>query len=197
MTLDFLSSIFPGWAVMSLDGMIFPFHSLLDLLDGVLAFWICSLKIFKSLQNYWHRIIDITRIKETKNWTFWTFFRSYSELLSKIGELSSQEYVSEGISHPVFYGDLVYKLKRAKGVENFVSSGSKIASTTFDVKSWPSNFREDNRFCGWPWYIPFLKRCVLTNKMVGTVWRPCPTLLRWDSRQDPDSRPLSLLVGTS
>ena len=29
--------------------------------------------------------------------------RSYSDLLSKFGEISFQEYVTEGISHPVFY----------------------------------------------------------------------------------------------
>ena len=40
------------------------------------------------------------------------FFRSYSDLLSKFGEIPFQEYVTEGISHPVFYGDLVYKLRR-------------------------------------------------------------------------------------
>ena len=41
--------------------------------------------------------------------TFGKFFRSYSDLLSK-----SCEYVSERISHSVFYGDLVYKLRRVK-----------------------------------------------------------------------------------
>ena len=51
---------------------------------------------------------------------------SYSDLLSKFGEISFQEYVSEGISHPVFYGDLVYKLRRVKCEGNFVSSCSKI-----------------------------------------------------------------------
>ena len=35
------------------------------------------------------------------------FFGSYFELSSKFGE-----YVSEGISQPVFYDDLVYKLRR-------------------------------------------------------------------------------------
>ena len=40
--------------------------------------------------------------------------------------ISFQEYVSKGITHPVFYGDLVYKLRRVKGKENFISSGSKI-----------------------------------------------------------------------
>ena len=39
--------------------------------------------------------------------TFGNFFRSYSELLSKLGDMSFQEYIFKGISHPVFYGDLV------------------------------------------------------------------------------------------
>ena len=32
----------------------------------------------------------------------------------------------EGVSHPVFYGDIVYKLRRVNGAANFVSSFSKI-----------------------------------------------------------------------
>ena len=39
-------------------------------------------------------------------------------LLSKFGDISFQEYVSKGISHPVFYGDLVYKLRRVKDTPN-------------------------------------------------------------------------------
>ena len=54
------------------------------------------------------------------------FLRSYSELLSKFGDISFQEHLWKGISHPVFYGDLVYKLRRVKHTLNFISSGSKI-----------------------------------------------------------------------
>ena len=36
------------------------------------------------------------------------------------------KFVSEGISHPVFYGDLVYKLSRVKSAADIVSSGWKI-----------------------------------------------------------------------
>ena len=46
--------------------------------------------------------------------TFGKFFKSYSELLLKYGDISFKEYLSKGISHPVFYGDLVYKLMRVK-----------------------------------------------------------------------------------
>ena len=58
--------------------------------------------------------------------TFGKFFRSYTELLSKFCAISFQEYGSNGITHPVFYGDLVYKLRRVKNKTNFISSGSKI-----------------------------------------------------------------------
>ena len=58
--------------------------------------------------------------------TFGNFFRSCSELLSKFGAISFLEYVSKGITHPVFYGGLVYKLRRVKGEANFISSRSKI-----------------------------------------------------------------------
>ena len=53
-------------------------------------------------------------------------FGSYSDLFSKFGEMSFQEYVSEGISYPVFNDDLVYKLGRVKCEVNFVSLGSNI-----------------------------------------------------------------------
>ena len=46
---------------------------------------------------------------------------SYSDVLPKFCEFWIQEYVSEGISRPVFYGDTIYKLRRVKGTANFVS----------------------------------------------------------------------------
>ena len=58
--------------------------------------------------------------------TFGNFFRSYSELLSKFGAIRFQEYVTKGISDPVFYGDLVYKLRRVRGSTNFIVSRTKI-----------------------------------------------------------------------
>ena len=58
--------------------------------------------------------------------SFGKFFRSYFDLLSQFGEISFQNFFSEEISHPVFFGDRVYKLKRVKCEANFVSSGSII-----------------------------------------------------------------------
>ena len=87
---------------------------------GIAQFLISFLKILKSIQNYWHRVTDITSfgkrlessLGHTQNFLF--------------GAISFQEYVSKGITHLVFYGDLVYKLRRVKGEANFISSGSKI-----------------------------------------------------------------------
>ena len=116
--------------------------------------------------------------------TFGKFFRSYSGLLSKFGGISFKEYDSVGISHPVFYCDLVYKLRRVKCEVNFVSSGSEIAKRlrrrnydqviikrTLDFVLGPSTAL----------YRSFLKQCTLTNKAVGTIWRTCPNLFRGDN----------------
>ena len=98
---------------------VVTFRSWLDSLGVVLAFWISILKLFKSYLTQGYRYHELR--KECGK-----FFRSYSELLSKFGKISFQEYVSEGISHPVFYGDPVYILRRVKDAANSVSPGSKI-----------------------------------------------------------------------
>ena len=129
--------------------------------------------------------------------TFGKCFRSYSELLSKFGDILFQEYVSKGISHPVFYGYLVYKLRRVKDTPNFISSGSKIVKRlrrrqydtliierTIGLVLGPSTAL----------YKPFLKHCTLTNKAVGTIWQALSKPPQ--RRQGPDLRPLWLLVGT-
>ena len=90
----------------------------------------------------------------------------------KFGDISFQEYVFKGISHPVFYGDLVYKLRRVKDTPNFISSGSKIVKrlrrrqydpliieTTIGLVLGPCT-----ALCRL-----FLKHCTLTNKAVGTL----------------------------
>ena len=105
--------------------------------------------------------------------------------------------VSKGISHPVFYGDLDYKLRRVKDKPNFISSGSKIVKRlrrrqydpliiekTIGPVLGPSTALNE----------PFLKHCTLTNKAVGTIWRALSKPPQ--RRQGPDLRPLWLLVGT-
>ena len=124
--------------------------------------------------------------------TFGNFFRSYSELLSKFGEISFKDYVSQGI----FYGDLVYKIRRVKGEANFISSGTKIVKLLRRRQYDPAMIERTICLVLGPFtalYRSFLKRCNLT-KAVGTIWRALSKPPQ--RRQGPDPRPLWLLVGT-
>ena len=99
------------------------------------------------------------------------------------GDISFQEYVFEGISHPVFYGHLVYKLRRVKDPPNFISSGSKIVKRLRRRQYDPLIIeRTIGLVLAWPLYRPFLKHCTLTNKAVGIGLYdgPRPNLLRGD-----------------
>ena len=129
--------------------------------------------------------------------TFGKFFRSYSELLSKFGDISFQEYVTKGISHPVFYGDLVYKLRRVKDTPNFISSGSKTVKCLRRRRYDPLTIERTICLVLGPstaLYGPFIKHCTLTNKAVGTIWRALSKPPQ--RRQGPYLCPLWLLVGT-
>ena len=104
--------------------------------------------------------------------TFGKFFKSYSELLSKFGAISFQEYVSKGIIHPVFYGDLVYKLRRVKSDTNFILSGSKIVKRLGRRQHDPVIIERTIGLVVGPFtalYRSSLKRRTLTNKAVRTI----------------------------
>ena len=110
---------------------------------------------------------------------------------------SFQEYVTKRISHPVFYGDLVYKIRRVKDTPNFISSGSKIVKRLRRRQYDPLVIERTIGLVLGPstaLYGPFLKHCTLTNKAVGTIWRALSKPPQ--RRQGPDLRPLWLLVGT-
>ena len=190
MTSDFLLLISNSWVVTFPDShhTVFTCRSWLDLLDVVLAFWISILKMSKLPQNCWPRVIDITSFEKhlessldhTPN-----FRRNLVVFRSK--------NMSKGISHPVFYGDLVYKLRRVKDTPNFISSGLKIVKRlrrrqydqliierAIGLVLGPSTAL----------YKPFLERCTLINKAVGTIWRALAKPLQ--RLQGPDLCPLWL-----
>ena len=131
--------------------------------------------------------------------TFGKFFRSYSELLSKFGAIPFQEYVSKGISHPVFYGDLVYKLRRVRGSTNCIASGTKIVKRLRRWQYDPGIIENTIGLVLGPttaaMYRLFLKHCTLTNKAVGTTWR---ALSKPPQRRQGSELccPLWFLVGT-
>ena len=127
MTSGFLWLISPGSVVVFLSShhKEFIFRSWFDLLDVVLALVFDFHSKGKDLQITSGILAQGCGCRRLRV-AFRKFFRSYSELLSKFGAISFEEYVSQGITHPVFYGDLVYKLRRVKGEANFILSGSKI-----------------------------------------------------------------------
>ena len=181
----------------------FTFRSWLDLLVILLALWISIsrfLELAMSLLDFspWIPLgtFSICIVKSSNHFktidpglqislaskNIWKVFRSYSELLSKFGEISFQEYVSDGISHPVYYGDLVYKLRRIKGAASFVSSGSKIVKHIRRRKYEPVIIERNNSLVLGPstaLYRSVLDHCTLANSVMRTIW------------------PLWLLVGTA
>ena len=77
-----------------------------------------------TVSDFHSKNLQITSKLLTQGYRYHNLLKNYgkfSYLLSKF-EISLQKYVSEGISQPVFYGDLVYKLRRVKCEANFVSS---------------------------------------------------------------------------
>ena len=126
-TSDFLSLISLGCVVTSPDSnrTVFIFRSWFDLLGIAAAFWISILKIFKLLQNYWHKVINITSSKNiwkvlkiilrTSVKIWWSIFRyMYKNMCQKESLIRSSTVI------------LVYKLRRVKDTPNFISSGSEI-----------------------------------------------------------------------
>ena len=95
------------------------------------------------------------------------------------------------------YGDLVYKLRRAKDTPNFISSGSKIVKRLRRRQYDPLIIERTIGLVLGPstaLYGPFRKHCTLTNKAMGTIWWALSKPPQ--RRQGPDLRPLWLLVGT-
>ena len=98
--------------------------------------------------------------------------------------ISFQEYLSKGISHPVFYGDRVYKLRRVKDTPNFISSGSKIVKRLPRRQHDPVIIERTIGLVLGPstaLYEPFLKYFTLTNKAERTLWSLSPLIVSRDS----------------
>ena len=110
-------------------------------------------------------------------------------LINNVGKISFQEYLLEGISHPVFYGDLVNKIRRVKCEANFVSSGSKIVKRLRSRKYDPVIIeRTIGLVLATSTAFYSLKRCTLA------IWRALSK--HPQRRQGPDPCLLCLLVGT-
>ena len=125
-------------------------------------------------------------------------FRYCSGLLSQAGVIPFQEYIPKGISHPVVYSDLVYKLRRVRGTNNFIFSGTKLLKRIWR-RQYDQGIIEKTIGLGLGLTIAIcsipLSISLWNNKAVGTTgWilskRP-------QRRQCPEICPIWLLVGTS
>ena len=166
MTSDFILSIFP-WLSDDVHRLpSFTFLSWLDLLGVALAVRISVIKVFNLLPNYKRRVTEITSFGKHSE-------SSSGHTLTCFLNLVKYRFknVTEGISHPVFYGDLFYKLRRVRCEANFVSSGSKIVKRLRRRKYDPVTQRTIGLLLGpsTALYRSFLKYCTLNNKAVGTL----------------------------
>ena len=62
-----------------------------------------------------------------QNGTFSNFYRRYYDLISKF-QVGLKSLLRQGLSEPDFYGDLVYKLKKIVGSNDFSAQFIKIIS---------------------------------------------------------------------
>ena len=100
------------------------------------------------------------------------FQRGFQAIFQKNPQSKIACIVSKGISHPVFYGDLVYKLRRVKRSNNFIASGTKIVKRLRRRHYDPGFIEKTIGLVLGPstaMYRLFLKHCTPTNKAVGTI----------------------------
>ena len=77
---------------------------------------VCTFIIFTSLQGYrYHKLRK----------AFSKFYRRHYELISKFN-VGLKSLLHQGLSEPEFYGDLVYKFKKIRGMTEFSDQFRKI-----------------------------------------------------------------------
>ena len=74
-----------------------------------------------------HRCFYIDQCDHKLRKTFSKFYRRYFDLISKF-QVGLKSLLRQGLSEPDFYGDLVYKLKKIVGSNNFSAQFIKIIS---------------------------------------------------------------------
>ena len=164
----------PGWVLMllGLHITVFSFRIWLDFLCVVVAFWISVLissNHFKTI-DIWLQIPkaskNIWKVLQVILWAFVQMkycFKNMYAIWNGVYILKEVSfYISEEISYPFFYGDLVNKLGRVIGEANFVSSGQKIIKRLLRRKYDPLIIEMNSS------YECFILRAMrLSNKLLG------------------------------
>ena len=94
--------------------MVYTFRSLLGLLESAIMLQTSKLEINILRQNFSNRAIGIINFEKP----VLNFYRRHYGLISKYN-VGLKTLLSEGLSEPEFYGDLVYKFKKLKGINDF------------------------------------------------------------------------------
>ena len=95
--------------------------------------------------------------------TFSKFYRRYYDLISKF-QVGLKSLLRQGLSEPDFYGDLVYKLKKIVGSNNFSAQFIKIIS---HYKKIGYNINVLRTFCG---SFMFLFCLVFASSLCASVY---------------------------
>ena len=98
--------------------MVYTFRNLLGLLESAIMLQTSTLEINVKLLQQGYRYHKLRK-------TFSKFYRRHYELISKYN-VGLKTLLSEGLSEPEFYGDLVYKFKKLIGSNDFSFQFRKI-----------------------------------------------------------------------
>ena len=91
-----------------------------------LVFQLTQTMIYPIL-HYTYCTRFVRSLETTFRKTFSKFYRRYFDLISKF-QVGLKSLLRQGLSEPDFYGDLVYKLKKIVGSNNFSAQFIKIIS---------------------------------------------------------------------
>ena len=100
--------------------MVYTFRNLLGLLESAIMLQTSTLEI-----NLTAKLLQQGYRYHKLRKTFSKFYRRHYELISKYN-VGLKTLLSEGLSEPEFYGDLVYKFKKLKGINDFSFQFRKI-----------------------------------------------------------------------
>ena len=89
----------------------------------------CLVKVYVNTRNtlFNQKLLKQGYLYHKLRKTVSKFYRRYFDLISKFN-IGFKSLLCQGLSEPEFYGDLVYKLKKIAGSNNFLTQFIKISS---------------------------------------------------------------------
>ena len=133
---------------MFLDSIMWYLYFAVSAIAGCCTsfFFISILKIFKSLQHYWHRVTDITSFGKRLG-------SSLGHTLNFCPNLVQYRFRND-LSHrsPCLLRWSCLQTKEGQRRCEFHIAGLENSETPSTLPVWPSDHREDHRSCARPFY---------------------------------------------